>query len=330
VTRVPATIQPVEPVASVVIATHERARMLPGLVRALEAQDIDQPFEVVIVDDGSRDQTWTVVQDLASRSGLDIRAVRLEENRGPASARNAGWRVARAPLVAFTDDDCLPQPGWLAALVSRLGDADLVEGRTEPHPDQRQHRSDLGHTIEVLEQGEHYQTCNMGYRRALLDRLGGFREEFRYPYGEDTDLAWRALKLGARAEYEPAALVFHEVARGGLRDHLRRIRREEGVVLLLRLHPEMRPQLLSAGVLYRDYHAAALLTAFGLLTARGWRRRPWRALAVVVPFALYVRRRTWYTRRRYKPVAVPLVLAADLYEVFVLARASVRHRTLVL
>ena len=91
-----------------------------------------------------------------------------------------------------------------------------------------------------------------------------------------------------------------------------------------------RLQLLSAGVLYRDYHPAALLTAVGLLAARGWRRRPWRALAVVLPFALYVRRRTWYTRRRYKPVTVPLVLAADLYEVFVLARASVRHRTLVL
>ncbi|HEY2557514.1 MAG TPA: glycosyltransferase family 2 protein, partial [Diaminobutyricibacter sp.] len=125
-----------EPAISVVVATHNRAGLLPRLVAALEAQEPCGPFEVVVVDDGSTDETFTVLEDLARVTPLDLVPVRMTRNGGPAAARNAGWQRARAPLVAFTDDDCTPQPGWLARLLDDLDRFDVVQGRTVPDPEQ--------------------------------------------------------------------------------------------------------------------------------------------------------------------------------------------------
>src|SRR3954452_12468363 len=105
---------PSDPALSVVVATRNRADRLPRLVRALEAQEGAPPFELVVIDDASTDATSTVLAQLAASSSMRIVAHRLVDQRGPAAARNAGWRSARGELVAFTDDDCEPQPGWLA------------------------------------------------------------------------------------------------------------------------------------------------------------------------------------------------------------------------
>src|SRR5438093_9901845 len=104
------------PIVSVVVPTRQRAPLLSRLVAALEVQADVGAFEVIVVDDASADGTGTALERLASAASIPVRAVRLAARRGPAGARNVGWRLARAPLVAFTDDDCVPQPGWLAAL----------------------------------------------------------------------------------------------------------------------------------------------------------------------------------------------------------------------
>src|SRR5205085_6868290 len=93
-------------------------------------------------------------------------------------ARNAGWRAARAPIVAFTDDDCVPQPGWLAALASGMTDADVVQGRTVL--DEAQRRGPFSPHVEVGGPSWIFQTCNIAYRRSILEAIGGFDERFRY------------------------------------------------------------------------------------------------------------------------------------------------------
>jgi glycosyltransferase involved in cell wall biosynthesis len=97
------------PQVSVVVATRDRARRLDALLSSLCSQTLPaDDFEVIVVDDGSRDATQEVLARHASAGGLQLSSVRHAESQGAAAARNAGWRRARAPLIAFTDDDCTP------------------------------------------------------------------------------------------------------------------------------------------------------------------------------------------------------------------------------
>src|SRR3954467_15153837 len=146
------------PVA-IVVPTHNRVALLSRLAEALARQH-GVEFEVIVVDDGSSDATPAELRRLASQDGLRIVPMRLDPNGGPARARNAGWRATSADVVVFTDDDCVPQPGWLAALVKRVDDADVVIGQTLPNPDQRGQGGPFAHFVRVTRDGGIYQTCN--------------------------------------------------------------------------------------------------------------------------------------------------------------------------
>jgi GT2 family glycosyltransferase len=299
-------------------------------VRTLGAVEDAPTHEVVVVDDGSVDGTWDELARLVATSRVPVVPVRLDANRGPAAARNAGWRRARAPLVLFTDDDCVPQRGWVAALAARLGHSDVVQGRTIPDPDQN--RNAFSHSVLVDEEWGFYETCNMGYRRSVLEQLGGFDESFRRPFGEDTDLAWRAKAAGARIEFERRALVLHDVRRQSYVEHLFDLRRREGVVRAMKRNPQMR-SLCHYRVFWRPAHPSALSAAAGLAVMASGRLSPWRALAGAALCLPYVRYRTLVFPTGLpgkRPVTIPLMLVSDLAEMAVLGAASVRYRTLVL
>src|SRR5581483_8142049 len=94
------------PSVAVVIATHNRSDRLTRLLEAVQGQTNVPPFGVVIVDDASTDDTPSVLARLAHGSRVPLTVERLPRNRGPATARNVGWRCTQAAVVAFTDDDC--------------------------------------------------------------------------------------------------------------------------------------------------------------------------------------------------------------------------------
>jgi GT2 family glycosyltransferase len=252
-------------------------------------------------------------------------------------ARETGWREARAPLIAFTDDDCTPTPGWLAALVEGLEQADLVQGRTLPHPDQLAAHGPFGRTLSEEEEGL-YPTCNMGYRRTVLERVGGFDPRFMITC-EDTDLALRARESGATSAWRPDALVYHDVHGSDYRAFLRDKLRWHGVALVVREHPSLRSKL-HHGLFWKRSHAPALLAAGGIVLAAAGATRSGRGrgLAIVVAATAtvpYVRFRTRVAplrgvgpRRRL--ALLPLALTGDLLEVGVMAAASVRYRTILL
>ena len=316
-----------------VVATHNRRQLLTRLLESLAATDFDRAaLEVVVVDDASTDGTFDDLASIARDCSLTLHAHRLEHQSGPAVARNAGWRRATAPLVAFTDDDCIADRGWLTALVkaAELG-ADFVQGTTLPDPDQE--RGPFSHTMSVTEPSGRYDTCNMLYRRSLLESLGGFDESFRYPYGEDTDLGLRALTAGATFAFAADALVHHDVSRSSVLARLRSAPRLEGVVLAVARHPRMRQQM-TAGLFTKPHHPHALAaTAGSLLLLSG--RRSMRVFLIGVflqlPFLWYrafveqlpARKWTW-------PLVLPVALVLDAVNLAVLARASLKNRTLVL
>lgn len=314
------------PAVSVVIATYQRAALLPRLVRALEAQTFAEPFEVIFVDDGSTDRTRDVLTDLTRRSRLPITVLGDGVNRRQAAARNIGWRAAKAPVVAFTDDDCVPTPDWLARGVAALGsDARVVVGKTIPDPEQEPIRGPFSRTISVLSE-TFFETCNVFYRREDLERAGGFDEAFSSHGGEDTDLGWRITKNGADAVFEPEALVHHDIKPSDLRAAAREAFRWTGIPRVVRLHPEGRSYLVG-GVFWKPSHPYALAALAGVLLAPRSRA----ALALAVPWLWYrLRVQPLHPGPRRRVLALPGALLVDLAEVGAMVRGSIRHRTFVL
>jgi glycosyltransferase involved in cell wall biosynthesis len=315
----------------VVVATHGRAPLLSRLIEALERQEDAPPFEVVLVDDGSPDATWSTIEGLEATARVAVRGVRLERQSGPAAARNAGWRATSSPRIAFTDDDCVPQPGWLRALADGLEDADVAQGLTRPDPAQRHLLGAFSRTMEVTTETGYYQTCNVAYRREVLERVGGFDDDLRQA-GEDIELATRAQAAGARTTFRPHAVVHHDVRPSSLTQQLRSTRRWAGIVLAVRKQPVLRERL-HHGFLWKRSHAPALLAGLGLVVAAGGKGSVRIAGAAAV--APYVRHRLQVeplpnVGPRRRVLLLPAALVADLDEVAVLAAASVRYRTLVL
>ena len=318
------------PRVSVVVSTYRRAHLLPRLVAALEAQTLPRSeLEVVICDNGSPDDTAAVLAALAARSPLPLRIVRAEVNRGPAAGRELAWRAARADVVAFTDDDCQPAPTWLAAgLAAMSAGRAVVVGRTAPDPAQEHLLVDFSRTQRV-DDARFAQTCNVFYRRADLEAVGGFDFGFTTPGGEDTDLALRVEALGSPRRFAPDALVHHDVRPTSLRATLRETLRWYDIPRLYAKHPAARAESLHRRWFWKPSHPPAALLLVGVVAA-GVARRP-APLLLAAPWVRF-RTVTWPVARgpRRRWALLPGALAVDLLELAVMARGSVRHRTVVL
>jgi len=320
---------------SVVVPTFERPERLPGLIAALEAQTLpaDQ-FDVIVADDGSRDETPAVLADLASRTRIRMRVVRNERNRGPAVARNLGWRTADAPIIAFTDDDCQPAPGWLTAGLARMekGSAPIVQGRTMPDPSVKM--TGWAKTMQVEELSIYYQSCNIFYRTEVLRAVDGFDEQTMVPthaagytmlkdFAEDTTLGWKARSLGFMPEFAPDALVHHAVTYPGLRYWWKYALAHRAFATLARRFPEMRRDMFWLRVFLGRDRALFDAAVAGLFAGIVWRP----ALALAVPY-LYIRR-----PRHLTTYDVKIFLTWPLYDAMKsvgLAVGSLKERTLVL
>jgi glycosyltransferase involved in cell wall biosynthesis len=312
------------PAVSVVVPTRDRAARLERLLAALRAQTIGtDAFEVIVVDDGSRDETATV---LAAADGLNLRVVARETAGGPAAARNEGWRLASADVVAFTDDDCEPTPEWLERVLdaAREHPGVIITGPTTPIPGELDRLGPLARTRDLPVADDWFASCNIAYPRDLLGRLGGFDERFADALGEDTDLGWRARELGAELHFEPAAAVHHAVEPIGAAAALREAMIGADAVYAFRRHPELRRRALRHGLVRNRALPRLLLAGAALALARRYR---W-AGVLTLPYALSV------ARRCAGPGAGPrfalFFIVRDALTLLTSLRGSARHRILVL
>lgn len=208
---------------TVVVSTHGRSQFLAGLIAALEAQSLGSDlFEVVIVDDGSLDDTWSRLTEILENTSVAALALRLGQSVGQGSGRNVGVAHARAQVLAFTDDDCLPTPNWLENLTEAflsegpLGDKRVVvQGRTVPWPEDAVAGA-WARTVWVVRPTWLFETCNIAYRKVDFDGAGGFAARQSTPtaasgkvVGEDAMLGWRVIEQGAGLLYNEEAVVHH-------------------------------------------------------------------------------------------------------------------------
>ena len=327
-----------EPQISVVVPTRNRSHLLPRLVAALVAQQGVERWEVIVVDDGSTDGTASALERACAATPHLVRTVRAE-GRGAAAARNAGWRVASAPIVAFTDDDCRPEIRWLANLLGGFDDADVVQGATTFDAADAEGRGPFSQVVHVERWTGQFETSNVAYRRALLERLGGFDERFEGDsFGEDVDLGWRAVEAGARTAFRPVAVVVHDVKRGRVLDELRASVRAgwrwRHIGKVLHDHPGYRPHRLQRGPFLAATHPPTLLALAGVAAlALAPRRGVVRALALAA-FVPWLRHRTVLEprpgRRRDLPIVLPAAFVVDAVETLTVAASGVRYKTFVL
>lgn len=204
------------PMFSVVVCSHNGGHRMAACLGAL--QNLDYPhFEVIVVDDGSSDNTVEVVSRFEG-----VRLISLE-HAGLSAARNRGAEESRGEIVAYTDDDCEPDAAWLRWLAFSFdqGDWDACGGPNLPpvpqgvdqweHVDEAVVASAPGAPSHVLlndTEAEHLPGCNLVVRRKALMAIGGFDVNYRVA-GDDVDLCWRLRAAGYRMGFCGAAFVWH-------------------------------------------------------------------------------------------------------------------------
>ncbi len=194
---------------TVVVPVRNAAATVGRCLDALAAQVGHGDTDVVIVDNGSTDATRDVVR--AHRG--DVRLV-IEPTVGSYAARNAGVAAARGDLIAFTDADCVPDPGWVAAGARAAEGADLVAGgirmTRSPHPGvaERYDRAVYLRQQDLVANAGWAVTANLFVRRAVFDAVGGFDPAL--PSSGDREFCHRATAAGFGLVYAPHAVVGHD------------------------------------------------------------------------------------------------------------------------
>ena len=279
---------------SVVMPTYRRPDLLARCLGALMAQTLPADrFEVIVVDDGQEDRCREQVERIAATPGAPaIRYLRAASGRGPAVARNAGWRAATAPLVAFTDDDTLPDPSWLARGLAAMQahpdwvaaagqvrvpsasggaggsgtdtDTDSDIGRDGAHARRDARPTDHELMTRGLETSE-FVTANAFARREVLARIEGFDERFLRAWREDSDLQFRLQAQGPVGRVADA-LVWHPVRPERWGVSLRQQRNVYFDALLYRKHPGIYRSRIRR-VPPWDYYAIVAMTPAAIVLA---------------------------------------------------------------
>ncbi len=201
------------PIVSIIVPVYNGARTLGRCLESLLSLNYPRDsYEIIVVENGSTDETTTIAQQYPVRLLHSLQ-------RGPAAARNTGIAHSQSDIIAFTDADCIAHPDWLRELVQPYADDQIggVAGEilAYEHPDRT--------TVEIFADSSlplknfwsdddgflpHIYTANASYRRTLLEHVGGFNPALFT--GEDVDLSWRVqLRCRCRVAYAPAAIIYH-------------------------------------------------------------------------------------------------------------------------
>ncbi|MBW4686020.1 MAG: glycosyltransferase family 2 protein [Komarekiella atlantica HA4396-MV6] len=221
------------PLFTVIIPTYNRndllAKCLDCLVPGIQTL-ADEQYEVIVTDDSSQ----TTAEEMIQERYPWVKWV-AGPRKGPAANRNNGAKYAQGEWLAFTDDDCLPDPQWLEGYAQAKitqPSALVFEGRT--YVDRP--RKTLDETSPINESGGFLWSCNFAIQSQLFESLGGFDERFPYAAMEDVELRLRLMKMGNRFFFIQSASVCHPWRHSGgwkkLRQH------QESTLIYLSIHPE--------------------------------------------------------------------------------------------
>ncbi|MCA9449876.1 MAG: glycosyltransferase, partial [Candidatus Omnitrophica bacterium] len=203
--------------ASVIVPVFNSANHLPDLLAALSNQT-QPPQEVLLVDDGSTDDTVTVAKKLSQElAGLNVRVLE-QDHRGPGAARNLGADHAEGEILLFTDSDCLPSEVWVEKMLepfARDGSVIGVQGAYLSNQTAAMARfgqieiEDRYRRMKKTPYIDFIGTYAAGYRKEVFFENGKFDDRFPIASGEDADLSFRLASKNLRMVFQPDAVVYH-------------------------------------------------------------------------------------------------------------------------
>lgn len=198
------------PFVSIIVCSYNGAKTLRACLDSLGK--IDYPhYEIILVDDGSKDDTATIAADFP-----DVRYIH-QTNHGLSHARNTGARAAKGEVFAYTDSDCMADTDWLYYLVGALLSENFagVGGPNVTPPAQNWIQACVAaapggpsHVLLTDTEAEHIPGCNMAFYRWAFENVGGFDVEYRKA-GDDVDFCWRLQQSGCVIGFSPTAIVWH-------------------------------------------------------------------------------------------------------------------------
>ena len=257
------------PEVSVVLPTSGRVDLLDRCLDALMRQTLDgRRFEVIIVDDNPRHnirQLVAVWRASAGERGPELKYLPNNGPGSPAAVRNLGWRSARAPIVAFTDDDTVPSPSWLRHGLDAFTDnVGAVSGRVEMPPTGA--LTDYQREARRLEQAE-FSTTNFFCRKSILEQAGGFDERFHA--GWPDDFHFRLIKMQVNIARSHHALVVHPVRPAAWGASVWQLKHLVFDALLFKTHPQLYRQKKNPAPAWSHYLTVAALITCAAAAAAG-------------------------------------------------------------
>jgi glycosyltransferase involved in cell wall biosynthesis len=229
--------------ASVIVCTYNRAALLGRLLEALAGQTATpDSFEIIVVDDGSTDNTAEVCRSMMERMPR-MKTITMSGNSGLSAAGNSAVNEARGRFLLFTDDDCIPDPHWVEKMCETLKDSPIAAGAIAS-PASNYFK--LSHNIaqfypfmpgQKARQLDFIAGANMGFQRRVVEDIGQFRVDTVIP---DMEYILRAREKEYIIAYAPQALITHDPPRVAFGDVLRYAAAHASHTILMRLqHREM-------------------------------------------------------------------------------------------
>ena len=197
--------------ASIIIPTFNGASRIGKCLDSLSGQTAGLDVEILVIDDGSTDNIAAVAGGYSS-----VRLI-TQANAGPAAARNRGALAARGKILLFTDDDCVPMPNWLDAMLAPFADPEVVGAKGV----YRTHQRGLAARFVQTEYEDKYRlmarlpdidfvdTYSAGFRRDRFLEMRGYDTSFPVACAEDIELSYRMSARGWKMKFVPSAIVYH-------------------------------------------------------------------------------------------------------------------------
>lgn len=203
---------------SIIVPVYNAQKTIEGCVNSLLNQSVAlSEYEVILVNDGSTDDTIEIIQSIIDRNQeADLNFMTIP-NSGPARARNLGVKQARHDIILMTDSDCQVMENWIETMVSSFEDKDIVAVKGRYRTNQSEEVAKLVQAefetkyqvLDTFDSIDFVDTYSAGYRKKIFNEMSGFDETYPEPCTEDIDLSFRMYQMGYKLGFNNNAVVFH-------------------------------------------------------------------------------------------------------------------------